>query len=76
MNDFNRARMPRGKAGLPARWLARLSSLVSIGFILARMATDRPNPFQPFQVQRSRPKARLRVEMPASIPARKLRRVL
>src|SRR5208337_4600011 len=35
------------------------------------LQTYRLNPSHPDQVQRSRPKARLRVEMPASMPARK-----
>src|SRR5271157_1852983 len=35
------------------------------------LKTYRLNPSHPDHVQRSRPKARLRVEMPASMPARK-----
>src|SRR5208337_3595173 len=40
------------------------------------LSTYRLNPSHPDQVQRSRPKARLRVEMPASMPARKFRSFL
>ena len=40
------------------------------------LQTYRLNPSHPDHVQRSRPKARLRVEMPASMPARKFRSFL
>src|SRR5208283_5214242 len=40
------------------------------------LRTYRLNPSHPDHVQRSRPKARLRVEMPASMPARKFRSFL